>query len=410
MTQPPVWLFVAYGGGHVNALLPVALQAQAQGLARVVFLALTTAAPVVQEAGFQAFGFADLLRAGDTLALQHGQRLVETLSVHAAQREESIAYLGLCYAELESEVGAHEAAARYAHFGRQAFLPERVLERAIRHWQPACVLATNSPRAERAALLAARRLEVPSLCLLDLFGLWERDWLVRPDYADALCVLNSQVAASLVAGGRPSAHLHVTGNPAFDGILDPTLVARGLSLRRDAGWIGQRVFLYASSPEPEAVTGIAGRGDPAWPRRIEEQLVEAVRADPSLALWVRRHPSEAPADDIRTAAHPRIRSAEGPLHPYLHACDDVVVTISTVGVEAHLAGRKVTQVRGSILDRLSPYLSMNIAQRELAPDEILAQLSHPVPAAVRTVEHAPGSAASHVLAVARGLTSSEACT
>ena len=112
MTQPPVWLFVAYGGGHANALLPVALQAQAQGLARVVFLALTTAAPVVQDAGFLAFGFADLLRTGDSSALHHGKRLVDTLSVQAVHREESIAYLGLCYAELESEVGAQEAAAR----------------------------------------------------------------------------------------------------------------------------------------------------------------------------------------------------------------------------------------------------------------------------------------------------------
>ena len=404
----PTWLFVSYGGGHVKALLPVALQAQAQGLARVVFLSLTTAASTVQDAGFQPFGFADLLGKGDVLALQHGQRLIESLSVQAAQREESIAYLGLSYAELESEVGAQKAATCYAQYGRQAFLPVRVLERAINHWQPACVLTTNSPRAERAALLAARRLKVPSLCLLDLFGLWERDWLIRPDYADALCVLNPQVAADLVAGGRPSGHVHVTGNPAFDGILDPDLVARGLSLRRDAGWIGQRVFLYASSPEPEVVTGITRRGDPAWPRRIETRLIEAVQTDPSLALWVRRHPSEATAADIGSAAHPRIRAADGPLHPYLHACDDVVVTVSTVGVEANLAGRKVTQVRGSILDDLSPYLSMNIAQRELAHDEIVARLSQPVPAGAQTIHYAPGGAASRVLAVARDLASTRA--
>lgn len=220
-SQPPVWLFVAYGGGHVKALLPVALQAQAQGVARVVFLALTTAAATVREAGLPVIGFADLLEASDTPALQHGRRLVDTLEVQAAQREESIAYLGLSYAELDADVGPQEAAARYAQYGRQAFLPVRVLERAIRRWQPACVLATNAPRAERAALLAARRQGVPSLCLLDLFGLWERDWLVRPDYADALCVLNPQVAASLVAAGRPAQHLHVTGNPAFDGIHAP---------------------------------------------------------------------------------------------------------------------------------------------------------------------------------------------
>ena len=399
----PVWLFVAYGGGHVKALLPVAQQAQAQGLARVVFLALTTAAAPAREAGVPTYGFADLLEPSDTQALQHGERLVQTLSVQAAQREESVAYLGLSYAELEADVGASEAAARYAQYGRQAFLPVRVLERAILRWQPACVLATNSPRAERAALLAARRQGVPSVCLLDLFGLWERDWLVRPDYADALCVLNPQVAASLVAAGRPAAHIHVTGNPAFDHIHDPAVIAQGQALRREAGWSSQRVLFYASSPEPEEVTGIAGRGDPHWPRRIETQLIETVQRDPALALWVRRHPSEAPADEIEAAGHPGIRVAQGPLHPYLHACDEVVVTVSTVGVEANLAGREVTQVRGSILDGLSPYLAMGIAQRELTLDGIASQLAQAVATHARAADAAPGQAAARVLAVAQGV-------
>jgi hypothetical protein len=399
----PVWLFVAYGGGHVKALLPVALQAQSQGRARVVFLALTTAAAPAREAGVPTYGFADLLEPSDTQALQHGERLVQTLSVQAAQREESVAYLGLSYAELEADVGASEAAARYAQYGRQAFLPVRVLERAIRRWQPACVLATNSPRAERAALLAARRQGVPSVCLLDLFGLWERDWLVRPDYADALCVLNSQVAASLEAAGRPPGHIHVTGNPAFDTIHDPAVIAQAQALRREAGWSTQRVVFYASSPEPDEVTGIAGRGDPAWPRHIEIQLIETVQRDPALALWVRRHPSEAPADEIEAAGHPRIRVAQGPLHPYVHACDEVVVTVSTVGVEANLAGREVTQVRGSILDGLSPYLAMGIAQRELTLDGIASQLAQAVATHARAADAAPGQAAARVLAVAQGV-------
>ncbi len=397
----PVWLFVAYGGGHVKALLPVALQAQAQRLARVVFLALTTAAASAREAGVPTYGFADLIEPSDTLALQHGERLVQTLSVQAAQREESVAYLGLSYAELEADVGAAEAAARYAQYGRQAFLPVRVLERAIQRWQPACVLTTNSPRAERAALLAARRQGVPSLCLLDLFGMWERDWLVRYDYADALCVLNPQVAASLVAAGRPEAHIHVTGNPAFDSIHDPAVMAQGQALRREAGWTALRVLFYASSPEPEEVTGIVGRGDPAWPRRIEAQLIEAVQRDSALALWVRRHPSEAAADALEAAGHPRIRVAQGPLHPFLHACDEAVVTVSTVGVEASLAGREVTQVRGSILDGLSPYLAMGIAQRELSLDDIASQLGHTVAAAAQAPDATPGQAAARVLAVAR---------
>lgn len=399
----PVWLFVAYGGGHVKALLPVAKLAHDLGVARVVFFALTTAAVHAREAGLPTCGFADLLEASDTRAIAHGERLVQSLEVQAAQRDESVAYLGLSYAELEDDVGAEEAAARYRQYGRQSFLPVRVLERALRRWQPERVLTTNSPRAERAALLAARRLGIPSLCLLDLFGIWEREWLARADYADALCVITPQVAASLVADGRPAAHVHVTGNPAFDAIHDPAVVARGRQLRQDAGWDTQRVLLYASSPEPEEVTGIAGRGDPAWPRRIEAQLIEAVRRDPGLSLWVRRHPSEAAPEEVRALAHPRIRVSEGPLHPYLHACDEVVVTVSTVGVEARLAGRAVTQVRGSVLDGLSPYLAMGIADRETGLDDLATQLARPVAAPSPTMASATGDAAARVLAIALGL-------
>jgi hypothetical protein len=132
------------------------------------------------------------------------------------------------------------------------------------------------------------------------------------------------------------------------------------------------VCLYASSPEPRSIPGVPGEGDPGLPRRIERALVDAVRANPHLALWVRRHPSEAPADEIAALAHPRIAvSGPGdPLHACIHASDEVVITGSTVGVEASIAGKAVTQVRGSILDRLSPYVSLGIAQRELVVGQI----------------------------------------
>ena len=38
----PLWLFVSYGGGHVKALLPVAQKVLALGIARPVYLALTS--------------------------------------------------------------------------------------------------------------------------------------------------------------------------------------------------------------------------------------------------------------------------------------------------------------------------------------------------------------------------------
>ncbi|MGZ5194874.1 MAG: hypothetical protein ACXWJM_06505 [Ramlibacter sp.] len=392
----PLWLFVSYGGGHVKALLPVAQRVRELGIARPLYLALTTAAAAVRQASIPSLGFRELLAADNERARRKGEELVKQLQVHAADREESIAYLGLSYTEMEDRLGVQAAAEQYERFGRQAFLPLAVLDRVIARYEPSLVVATNSPRAEQATIQAARARGVPSVCLVDLFGIWERDLLARSDYADAVCVLNEAVRDSLVGAGRPASDVHVTGNPAFDSVRDPVMVAEGTRLRRDAGWDGLRVCLYASSPEPNEIPGIAGRGDPDLPRRIESALIEAVRANPALALWVRRHPSEAPAEEVAQAGHPRIRvsAADMPLHASIHACDEVIVTVSTVGVEASLAGKQVTQVRGSILDHLSPYLAMGVAQRELAVDQVAAVYGSAAPQPASRQAHAPVSAAS----------------
>ncbi|MGZ5270034.1 MAG: UDP-glycosyltransferase [Ramlibacter sp.] len=376
--SPPVWLFVSYGGGHVKALLPVALRVQALGLAQPVYLALTTAADSVRAAGLPVLGFRDFLEADDERARRKGEDLAAQLAVQAADPSESIAYLGLSYVDLEDRLGPEAAQEAYRRYGRQALLPLGVLRRVIERVRPALVVATNSPRAERAAIETARAMGVPSACLVDLLGLWERDLLARSDYADAVCVLNEGVRRHLLAAGRPAADVHVTGNPAFDPINGPEVIAAGAALRHAQGWEGLHVLLCATSPEPRSIPGVAGEGDPTLPRRIESALLEAVRANPRLALWVRRHPSETAADEIAALDHPRIRvsARTDPLHACIHASDEVVVTGSTVGVEASIAGKRVTQVRGSILDHLSPYVSLGIADREVAVQDLTAVFAH----------------------------------
>jgi hypothetical protein len=401
----PVWLFVSYGAGHVKALLPVAQRVQALGLARPVYLALTAAAAAVRPTGIPVLGFRDVLQPGDSRAIAHGQRLAAQLAVQAADWDESVAYLGLSYADMEDRLGPADAAAQYARYGRQAFLPMGVLERVFAAVQPDMVVATNSPRAEQAALQVARRHGLPSVCLLDLLGIWERDLLARPDYADAVCVLNAGVRQYLIEAGRPAADVHATGNPAFDGLLAPSLKAQGETWRHDAGWDGLRVMLYASSPEPVQIPGVSGQGDPTFPRRVEQALIAAVQADLRLALWVRRHPSEAAADEIVQLDHPRIRVSppDMPLHACIHGCDEVVVTVSTVGVEAHLAGKPVTQVLGSILDNLSPYVALGIASRACSVANLFQGWAGAWPSLAPTAMSVGQSAADRVVTVLKAV-------
>ena len=377
----PLWMFVSYGGGHVKALLPVAERVQELGIARPVYLALTTAAALVEKSGLPVLGFRNLMRPTDHRARTKGEELAAQLQVQAAGRDESVAYLGLSYVEMEDRLGPAAAAQLYAQYGRQAFMPLGILERLMRTYRPQLVVTTNAPRAERAAIETAGALGVPSVCLVDLLGIWERDLLARPDYADALCVLNEAVRKSLLAAGRPAADVHVTGNPAFDHVNDPASRAQGEHYRQQLGWGELHVCLYASSPEPLRSPGVPGTGDPAFPRRVERDLIEAVLGNPGLALWIRRHPSEVGAAEVTLNAHPRIResTAHMSLHGCIHASDEVIVTVSTVGVEAGLAGKPVTQVRGSILDHLSPYLAMGLAARELTLGQVAETYRQRVP-------------------------------
>ena len=383
----------------MNALLPVAKRVMQLGIARPIYLALTSAAGVVRASGVSMLGLRDFLADTDDRARIKGQELADQLQTPVCDREESVAYLGLSYVDLEDRIGQVGAAKAFGQFGRQAFLPLGIMHRILQEVQPALVVTTNSPRAEQAALQSASALGVPSACVVDLLGIWERDRLARPGYAEALCVLNEGVRDFLVAAGRPYADVFVTGNPAFDTVRDAAFIAQGARYRTLADWDSLHVCLYASSPEPLNSPGVEGIGDPTFPRRIEQTLIDLVRSNPRLALWIRRHPSEPLIAELLNNPHPRIKlsTTDMPLHACLHACDEVIVTVSTVGVEAHLAGKVVTQVRGSILDHLSPFRSLGLADRELSIDQLRVLSSAPAEQKGLTPEY--GNAAKRVVDV-----------
>ncbi|MFD0667641.1 UDP-glycosyltransferase [Ramlibacter sp. MAHUQ-53] len=363
-------LFACYGSGHVKMVVPVARALRDQGLAEVQVLGLTTAAGVIREAGLPLLQVKDFVRPGDERALEHGRRLCAAMG-QVADPDETAAYLGLSYAELEDAVGAEEAARRYARDGRQAFLPLKLLERIVGEVRPDVVFATNSPRAERAAIAAAGTLGIPSVCLVDLFAVDEVRWIGQPGYADAVCVLNEEVRRFLVAAGRRPEEIRVTGNPAFDRLNDAAQVQAGAELRRAQGWEGRRVVLWPEQAEP-ALHPFDGRpGDPTLPDRAREALLDWVALNPDAVLCVRPRAGDAPPP-LPDSPQVRLTGQDWPLAPLLHAVDAVVTLTSTVGLEGHLAGARLVQVSGSVFDEAMPLGRFGIAD-QVAPVEGLVQ-------------------------------------
>ena len=140
-------LFVCYGGGHVAIMIPLLRELAGRTDIECTVLALTTAEQRLREAGFSSLGFRHFLRADDSCARDMGERLIEGVDHHTVSAEESLAYLGLSYCDLVSQMGENEAKRLYAEKGRAAFLPLSVLERVMDSVQPDLVVTTTSPRA-----------------------------------------------------------------------------------------------------------------------------------------------------------------------------------------------------------------------------------------------------------------------
>lgn len=369
-------LFVTYGSGHVRMVVPVAKALAQSGLAQPLMLALTTAAPVVREAGLELLQFKNFLKDGDRAdedAVAHGQRLMRDMSGPIADPEETAAYLGLSYQELLLKVGPEAAERQYQRDGRQAFLPVATLQRFVKQLAPSLVVATNSPRAEQAAILAARSLGLPSICLVDLFCLDEVKWIGEPGYADKVCVLNDSVKYFLLSAGRTDRQVVVTGNPAFDDLANPTHITAGARLRQEQNWGCKHVLLWPTQVEPALHPFNGTPGNVNLPERALKQVIDWVLSREDCVLCVRPRAGLAP---MVLPYDPRIvvTGQDVELPVLLQAVDLVVTLNSTVGLEGHLAGTQLVQILGSVFDDAMPLKRYGMADEAVALEDIAAAL------------------------------------
>jgi hypothetical protein len=389
-------LFVCYGSGHVRMVLPVAQALQGGGRAEVRVLGLTTAAPVIREAGLPLLQFKDFVRPEDAAALAQGRALAAQMT-SVVDAQETAAYLGLSYADLQAQCGAEQARQRYARDGRQAFFPVATLERILGSVQPDLLVATNSPRAERAAIVAARKLGIPAVCIVDLFAIDEVRWIGEAGYADRICVLNDRVRQFLLDAGRGGHEVVTTGNPAFDPLRSPGAAQEGASLRRAQGWEGRRVVLWAAQEEP-AIHPFDGRpGDPALPSRVLQALLDWTACNQDAVLCVR--PRAGQPVPQRLGERVLVTGQDWPLPPLLHAVDVVVTLTSTVGLEGHLAGARLVQVQGSVFDDAMPLARFGIADAAVPLAGLDSALDRVSRAGRRAPAQAETPAAGRVLAV-----------
>jgi hypothetical protein len=363
-------LFVTYGGGHSRMVIPVAQALEARGIKTCVF-ALTLAIPPVRNSGLNWFGYSNLPQAREPRVQEWGKELSRGFPTDGPVAiKETIAYIGLNYRDLELTHGVEGAAALYAQSGRFKFHPSHTMTETLELIRPKVVVATNSPRSERAAIEAASRLGIPALCMIDMFAIQAKEWIKDPGYGTKVSVLNEWVRDMLIECGRPAEDIHVTGNPAFDQLQTDAVRAKGKAVRAQRGWgqEGRTTVLYASAPEPPTDPYTGEPADLELPLKVENKLKAIVSANEALELVIRRHPSE----DQNVTLAPRVYQSTmaDDIDELLHAVDIVAVSCSTVGFQGYLAGRAVLSVECSVVSPDAPYGAFGISRAAQAIDEI----------------------------------------
>lgn len=344
-------LFVSYGGGHVSMVMPVIrVLREREPDVECLLMALTTGWGKARAAGFEALGYRDFLHLVDGQeAVRWGRALHAGNASPDVGEEESVAYLGVNYLDLIAQHGEEGAAALYRERGRYGFRPLGFMRRVVGHLAPDIVIATNSPRSEEAALDAAGELGIPSVGMIDLFGLDADPYVWRARKPTRTCVISPVVRDRLLARGFEAGAVAVTGNPAFDGLFSPASTALADEFVAARGWRGLSPVLYAGNIEPAAHPATPVPPGHALSLEAEAVLREMVRGDPSLALVIRFHPSEwhtYPPHVPQARVHFSVPSRE-PIHPLILAAKAVVVQNSTVGLEAAVAGKPVVSLENS---------------------------------------------------------------
>lgn len=310
----------------------------------VHIMALTAAFEVAQRAGESPWGYRDFAKGPDaTRALAYGQQLLTGHDHPQVTAEESLAYLGFNFLEWVDAGGEERARKRWAATGRQGFLPVNFFVRVLQQLSPDVVVTTNSPRSEQAAIEAACQLGIPSLSMVDLFALPGDPYLQRSVHASRITVLSDATRANLLASGVEAQRVVVTGNPAMDAIALPASVEAGKCWRAARGWMpGARVVLWAGHKEPDDASPATWAGC-ALADTVQQRLLHWVAEDALAHLAIRYHPNEW-HEFSPPPLHPRIHWSQPdaePLLPVLMGSDIVVVQASTVGVQAHIAGKRL---------------------------------------------------------------------
>ncbi|GAA3645943.1 UDP-N-acetylglucosamine 2-epimerase [Asaccharospora irregularis] len=162
-------LFVSYGGGHVNTIIPIIKELYKFDDIEVVSIGINLAAETLRKnripcKTLSSYMSKEVLQVGAPLAEQF-HNFDSNVSF-----ADSIAYYGFSMRDLINEKGNEVARKVFEVYDRRLFLPINAMKEILQKEKPDVVVATTMHRFEAASLIAACELGIPSLRVEDLLG------------------------------------------------------------------------------------------------------------------------------------------------------------------------------------------------------------------------------------------------
>lgn len=366
-------LLICYGAGHANMIAPVFQRLREAGVMDAVVLALSVAKHAFAERALPfktVSDYAPLVM--DEQAERWGRELADRWHVDSSglSRRDSEVYLGSSMRDLVGELGESEARRRLDAAGRAAFLPVATMERIVEAERPDVIVATNSPRMERSAVLVGNRRGIPTLNIHDDLGYHRRDYLLS---GDKIAVMSPITRDNLVAQGHDAAKIVVTGHPAFDVVPEERRTFRRAAL------LGK--FALPDGPLVLLGTSQPGRRGEIMPMCPETHA--AVAALGGTHLVVKPHPGEdADAYRAYAAGRPGVTVVSGVNIRELLFLSDLLVTFaSTIMIESVLMGKPLVSYNTTGGPDPLPFVGWGLGVEAKSPAEL--------PAAMRTVRADP---------------------
>ena len=150
-------LFICYGGGHADALIPVMQYLINNTNIEVTAIGINLAADKLRRNGIPCKSLSDYL---DIRSVEIGYPLAKNRHdfKSSVSFADSISYYGYTMSDLIDEVGQESAYQILDIFDRRTMFPVKTMIRILQKEEPDVVVTTTMNRFEAAALYAAGKL------------------------------------------------------------------------------------------------------------------------------------------------------------------------------------------------------------------------------------------------------------